>query len=430
MKKAYLFLVAMLTVAVVLAGCSGGEKEEKETDKKQEKETEEVANETEEEPEEEPEEEEPKEEKASEGDVNFDGMIKEMEEITQGETELIFENNEAMTEEMDGVKITMDGYVLTELNDFHTDFEIPFDDNTDGGVMLAHYTIENGQGEDVYYTPQFDISYTGYTRTRSNQKQLLPEEEQLNTLLGPSNDYELPKGETVSGYVAYAFSPDELEEILELGEIEISVRAAAENYDPETYDYKPLIGEDSKFKVAMSDEGEEKVADSGQFYEDDVTYDNMGEKTMMKEKSDLDESVSLRDSKVTLNGYQFTEFEPNEVEAPRFENFDEGVVLLTVDMEIENNESDDVGLSSLSSKLEVNDGKQYLLSEGMLMNYRNDDIIEAGKSGEWLQVFIMDKEQYEKIWKDKKFELEVGPLKSPDVKDLSKGQKETIVLPN
>src|SRR5699024_11288024 len=94
-------------------------------------------------------------------------------------------------------------------------------------------------------------------------------------------------------------------------------------------------------------------------------------------------------------------------EAPRFEDFDEGIVLLTLKMEIENNESDPVGLTSLSSTLDVNNGKGRLLDEGLLLNYNNDDVIEPGDSGEWLQVYIMDKEEYEKMWKDKEFELEV-----------------------
>lgn len=426
MRKLNLVLLALVAFVLVVSGCS-----KKDVEVKEEPENEEVKENTEEEPEEkqkeEPEEE--PEEEATEGDSEFTEMIGEMEDITDGETKTLFENNQADEENIEDIHISLDGYVLMELNDFHADFEIPFDDNTDGGVMIAQYTVENNRDEDVYYQPFFDMSYTGYTRTRSNERLLLPEEEQIDTKLGPSNDYKLPKGESVSGYTAYALSPDELDDILEEEEVEIDVKAAAEEYDSETYDYKPLIGKDSKFNVAISEQGSDNIAESGSFYDDRVTEDNMGDKEMIKEKSELDESVSLRDSKVTLQGYQFTEFEPNEVEAPRFSDFDKGIVLLTIQMEIENNESEDVGLTSLSSKLDVNDGKQSFLDVNMLLNYRNDDIVAAEESGEWLQVYMFDKEEYDALLKDKDFELTVGPLKGTDVSDLSKGQRESIVLP-
>src|SRR5699024_6806607 len=127
----------------------------------------------------------------------------------------------------------------------------------------------------------------------------------------------------------------------------------------------------------------------------------MGEKEMIKEKSDIGESEELGDYTVELDGYQFTEFTPNKDEAPRFEDFDNGIVLLTVKFNLENNGDENIGLFITSSKLEVNDGAQWLLNEGMLLDYGNDDIIEPGESGEFLQVFTLEKEQYDKIWKGK-----------------------------
>lgn len=425
MKKFNLLFAAIFAIAII-SGCSSSDDDDKEDVET----TEEV-----EEKEEEAEEVDKGMEEADEEDTSGEGgdfanLINEMEEMTQGEADLIYENNDGESTDIEDVKISLDEYVLVELNDFHTDFEIPFDDNTDGGVILAQYTIENDTGDDVHYMPNFDISYVGATKVHSHKDILIPEDEQLSQKLAPSNDYELPDGDAVTGYVAYAFSPDELEMILEEEKLEVEVKAAAEDYDGDTYDYKPLIGKDSKFNIPVSEDGAEKVETSGEFYEDRATYDNMGEKTMIKEKEDIGESVSLRDSEVTLEGYQFTEFEPNKDEAPRFESFDEGIVLLTVKLDIENNESEAVGLDNLSSKLDLNNGKEYMLAERMLSMYQNDDVIEPGDSGEWLQVYIMDKENYDKIWKDKEFELEVGPLKSPDAEDLSKGQKESIVLPD
>ena len=60
----------------------------------------------------------------------------------------------------------------------------------------------------------------------------------------------------------------------------------------------------------------------------------------------------------------------------------------------------------------MNDGTQYTINEGMLLNYDYNAAVKTGTSGELLQVFILDQEQYEKIWKDKSFEIELGPMRN------------------
>ncbi len=423
-----LSLLFILMLLIVSACSSDDAKEETEKEEPEEVvEAEEQEEEAEDKPEEKPKDEEPATE-----EIDFAKVINEIEEDTEGEAEVIYESDEKHEHDMDGVNVTMDGYTMIELADFHTNFAIPFDDSTDGGVLIAHYTVENNLDKDVHYQPRFDISYSGATKVFSNNKQLTDDDIQIVSKLGPSNDYELAEGETAEGFATYSFSPETLAEVLDIGTADVEVKPAAEEYDSETYDYKPLIGKQDVFRISLSDDGEEKNQASGEFYEDKATLDDMGTKEMLKEKDDLNETVEIGDSKVTLEGYQFTEFTPNEVEAPRFESFDEGVALLTIKAKIENNEDVAIDGGMLSSKLTVNNGKQYLLDEKFLSPYdaTNTNIIESKDSGEWLTTFIMDKEEYEKMWKDKEFIFEVGPMKSEEAKDISKGKTEEIVLPD
>src|SRR5690625_6724434 len=94
-----------------------------------------------------------------------------------------------------------------------------------------------------------------------------------------------------------------------------------------------------------------------------------------------------------------------------------------VKFNLENNGDENIGLFITSSKLEVNDGAQWLLNEGMLLDYGNDDIIEPGESGEFLQVFTLEKEQYDKIWKIKHLEIEAGAMKNDDTDDISEDKE-------
>lgn len=369
---------------------------------------------------------EPEEDKKEDDSGDFSEFITFMEEETEGTAKVLYENDEPQTHNLEDVSVSLDAYTLVELKDFHTDFSIPFNDQTDGGVIIAKYTVKNDQDKDVYYSPFFYMSFTGAQKDYNNYKDLLPEEAQLPTKLSPSNDYLLKAGESVTGYFAYPFGKDDLAKIIELSTVQVEVPEA----QGKKGSYDTPIGKRGKFNLSLNEEGAEKVATNETFYQDKATVDDMGEKKMLQQKDGLGDSEKLGDVIVTLDGYQFTEFIPNSEEAPRFSNFNNGIVLLTVKFNLDNKGSNDIGLASMSSKLTVNDGSQYMLNEGMLLDYRNGDIIETGHSGELLQVFVLDQEQYEKIWKDKAFEVEIGPIRDPEAKDISKGKKAAFTLPN
>ncbi|MBP2242232.1 hypothetical protein J2Z40_002806 [Cytobacillus eiseniae] len=325
---------------------------------------------------------------------------------------------------MEGVSVSLDAYKLVELIDFHTDFMIPFNDQTNGGVIIAKYTVKNQTDKDAYYMPAFYLFFTGGEKHYNNYRVLLPEEKQLPTKLAPANDYLIKAGETITGYYTYPFGEDHLKQVLNVSTVAIEVPTPQSVKD----DFSSTFGKDGKFTLSLNESGEKKVEGNKGFYQDRATIDDWGTKTMIEEKSDIAKSEQLGNATVTLDGYQFTDFVPNEVEAPRFESFNNGVVLLTVKFTIDNKESAEIAQSSINSKLTVNDGSQYMLDEGMLLSYKYNDVIAPSTSGELLQVYALEKEMYEKIWKDKSFELEIGPMKDKEAKDLSKGKKVTFTL--
>ncbi|WP_338752921.1 DUF5068 domain-containing protein [Bacillus sp. FJAT-52991] len=425
MKKRLPVFASAILAAALISAC-GNSEEEKET-KKEDTATATQENEAKEEKSEKVEEKENQEKsEAKEGSNDFSSLISYMEKETEGTTKVLYENNEPQVHKMDKVSVSLDAYNLVELKDFHTDFSIPFRDETNGGVILAKYTVKNEMDKDVYYMPSLDITFTGAERYYTNYKELIPEEEQLPTKLTYTKDYVLKAGESVTGYIAYPFGQSDLTKIQELSTVTVMVPPAL--LEPNQLD--SAVGSEGRFNLALNGDGAEKVASNAAFYQDRATTENMGEKKMLKEKSGINESHQLGDVKVALDGYQFAEFTPNEVEAPRFTSFPNGVVLLTVKFQLDNKGAEDIGLSLLSSKLTVNDGAQYMLSEGMLLNNGYNDIVKSGEAGELLQVFVLDKEQYDKIWKEKAFEVEIGPMKNKEAKDISKGQRVTFTLPN
>ena len=63
-------------------------------------------------------------------------------EKTGGKTKVLFENKEPQVYKAEDVSVSMNSYTLVELNGFHTDFNIPFNRQTEGGVILVNYNVK------------------------------------------------------------------------------------------------------------------------------------------------------------------------------------------------------------------------------------------------------------------------------------------------
>lgn len=352
-------------------------------------------------------------------DSSFSDQIEYMEEETEGTAEVLYESDESQEHDMEGVSLTLEGYTFVELEDFHKDFSIPFDDETDGGVVIAEYTMKNDSDDDVSFMPSFYMTYSGAEKDFNNYAELLPMDEQIVDKMTADDDYELKSGDEVSGYYTYPFGGDALDDVLEEGEAQIDINQPQEDPD----DYSSTLGEEDTFTINFDQDSadEKEASDSEGFYEDKVTAESLGDKSMIDEEDNIGDTEELRDVDVTLEGYQFTELEPGKEIENAFADSDDGVVLLTVKFDIDNGGDDEISKSSVDSTLTVNDGKQYTLNEASLLNYSMDDTIESGDSDELLQIYALDQEQYEKIWKDKPFELEIGPFRDKDAEDISKG---------
>ncbi|MFA1819786.1 DUF5068 domain-containing protein [Virgibacillus oceani] len=421
-KRGFVLFVSLILSVLLITGCGSDEEEEATVDATEEEDTEEEVNDDEEVVEADEEE----IESSEEFEGGFSELISYMEETTEGTANVLYENDDAQSHEMDGLTVTLDSYTLVELNDFHTNFNIPFDEENDGALIIAQYTVKNDTDDDLHYMPHLDVTYVGAEKNIGNHRNILPEEQQLPVILSPDNDYTVNAGEEVTGYYTYPFGETRFADVLDVGSVDVQVPTP--QTDPE--DFSSTIGSEGRFTISLDEEGtaeQEETANEG-FYEDKVTADNMGDKTMIESEEGIGDTEELSNSTITLEGYQFTAFEPNADEAPRFENFTEGIVLLTVKFLIDNGEGADISKTSMTSRLDLNDGQQWTLNEGMLLNYDYNSAIESGEEGELLQVYPLDKEQYDLIWQDKSFEIEIGPLRDMEAEDISKGQEATFQL--
>jgi hypothetical protein len=417
MNKKWMLLLGALLAVFVIGGC-GSDSKEASADEEESSTEETTASENNEDKTNE-------ETTADSKAATFPELIDYMKTTTDAEeTKVFYEHTEPQTHEMEGVSVSLDAYSLVGIKDFHTDYSIPFDDETSGAVILAKYTVKNDSDKEVFYMPRFDLTYSSGLVYNNDYKELLPEDQQLFEKLHPDSKYAIKAGESVTGFVAYPFGTAELETVMGEGSALIEVPAAQAKAD----DFGNPIGKEGKFTINFDEAGAKETESNKEFYQDAVSIENMGDKKMIEQKEGIGESKELGDATITLDGYQFTEFKPNEMEAPRFENFKNGIALLTVKFNVDNKGSANIALDNLRSNLYVNDGAQYQMNEGMLSPHDYGEIASAGGTGELFQVYVLDKEQYDKIWKDKAFNIELGPLYDDNAKDVSKGKKAEFKL--
>lgn len=159
-------------------------------------------------------------------------------------------------------------------------------------------------------------------------------------------------------------------------------------------------------------EANENTVEHSVFYEDDVTLNQMGEKGMLFANEEINKTVTLNDVEVTFEGYQFTQFVPNEEFESDFDIFDEGIVLFTTKFHFENNRDDEIYVGIMWDTIAVNDGEDGEGSPVISIRTeleKEENILEPGESTIAYQFTALAEERYEAI-KDEQLSIEFGPI--------------------
>lgn len=354
------------------------------------------------------------EEQKTDDKADLNTVQKVLEEQTKAEKVMtLFEKDDFITNGDDSVNFTINGYQYLKIENFSRDFSVAFgDQNREGGVLLVSATYKNNSDKSVYAGPGFSMNVVGYDSAIGRDEDLL-ENDLVGELLKNKNEIK-PKDE-LSGYVALGIKPEAMEKITESGTAEFELPGFYSKSD--SFSKADTIVEPKKESITLSDKGDKSNIESSKFYEDKLTKDNMGTKTMIHEKN-LGQSETFENATVTAEGYQITSFEPNEDQASRFSKFDSGTVLVTVKLNIKNDGEESLNVDSTSATLTI-DNKVKMLSENMLQVKSGAEDIGKGNSATKFLVFTLDKESYDQLYKDQEFILDVN-LYNTEFKRITK----------
>ncbi|UOE93705.1 DUF5068 domain-containing protein [Alkalihalobacillus sp. LMS39] len=405
--------IMSLSVALALTGCNS-----EETTKDEDKDV--VDNEVEQ-----PvsaEEEEQEEPTETEIESNDAGELNTyITEYTDGEVEIIFTNsNPNINYDAEGFKMIVEQYQIVHVTDMHASITSSFNDKNSGYIITAKVTIDNQTGHDAYYTTNTIIQGKDNYHSQMPRPNFVREEERLRPKSSDDVSHYQP-GEKVTGLVSFTYSEEEFEELLQTNPKFRTGTAAANE------DFSGQIGQDGVFDFPINEESLQALSERPDFIEDLIESNNYAEKTLLSETMDVNETKTLHDVEVTLEGFQVTEITPTESYEQSFEDFgDKGIVALTIQLNMNNKTDDIISAYGTSGILVVDDNRARYLSQGNLEPRIGDDL-EAGKEAKRILVYLIRKDEFELY---DKFEIEFGPIRDSQYQDVSKGETLTFELPN
>lgn len=340
--------------------------------------------------------------KQSEESGDWEAVEKVLKTETEAEKiNLLYENKEPIVSENEDAKVTIEGYRYYQIENFSRNFDIPFGGQHEkGGVVIMDASIQNKMDQKVYVGPGFSLNLTGYNAAIMRKKELLAED-LVSDLI--KKDNEVAEKAQIRGFVALSIKPEAMEKIVEHGEAMLEIPGIYTKKD--SFKSADAVLAKKEEPVSFNVEGEKKVEDASAFYQDKATVENMGTKTLLASK-EPNETKEFEGIKVTLDGYQFTEFVPNEDQASRFKKFETGVVLLTTKLMVKNDGKAPIKFGNTSGSLTMGNSVKTMSQNGLEVTAEKTDLPVGEEATKYL-VFAMDKESYEKLYHEQEFKLSV-----------------------
>lgn len=336
-------------------------------------------------------------------DLSWDTMEAELEEKTETTSlEMLYENSDPLIYAENDVEVKIEGYRYYQIKNFTRNLRIPFgDQNADGGVIVLAVTLKNETDKPVYYGNGFSFSITGSRSSLMRTKNVLDEDMEGDLI---QNDSELAAGEELSGFIPFAVEPAEMEKLAENKEAILEVPGIFTKKGSFKSSDALFLG--TKETVPFDSKGGATTEAASAFYPDKATAENMGTKRLLVEKK-VAESQEFEGVKVTLDGYQLAEFEPNEEQASRFRRYETGIVLLTAKVTIQNNGKETLQFNDTSGSVKIGN-KGSIISQSALEVRVDPNELPIGDTQTKYIAIPIDKESYEKLYKDQEFVLNIN----------------------
>lgn len=265
-----------------------------------------------------------------------------------------------------------------------------------GAVILIKMSLTNHYDESFYFSGNelklsyWDSSVTHYPVSGMyayEQGNLL---ERLNEPIEP--------GETVEGYLVYTVTSEDIKAITAIGAFSLAVLPPTLSNDGIVGLSAQSLGNELPFYLPVNQTVEDLLISQSQFIQDRVTAEWWGNKTLLA-SADLNEVVQDRDVTLTLKRVELSDFIPHEHYQESFQYFPNGVVILSIEIQIDNQSQST--LLPVDSEVAVDINDYHITSDYVLINEHYGEKLSPGESTTLIKTFALDKMTYQLYWQDK-----------------------------
>lgn len=163
---------------------------------------------------------------------------------------------------------------------------------------------------------------------------------EVDDLKWDSSGYMLEPGESKTGYLVYNVTPEDIEALEALPVIQLEM---PDFQAEETYQAESEILPNAKINVSFDNTQDEEVASRDHLLPDAVLEDNMGTKDLLKEVQVSDAYVTAEPEDISygFDYYQVSEFIPNAAYEEAMKEYEDGIIIINIPLEVSNHGWDD-----------------------------------------------------------------------------------------
>lgn len=336
---------------------------------------------------------------------SLDELKSEMAKLSKLEWgETLFETNSPLEQKQSRYEIKLKDLSLRYASSTNQDLpSLHKKGGKQGAVLLLELELYNPSSQDLYFPIEsFELTESNAVTKYLPNSPLIPSDE-VDLLSQLQSQNRLVKsGDRISGYLTYALDSEGVENFLSQGAAYLDILPPTTNADAIIGLTDTTQDVSFPFYLPLNREMELALQENALRIQDRLSAEFWGEKTLLAQGQDLKEE---NQEKITLRvkGIELTNLDLFEAFEESFQYFPNGQVILSVEMEIDNQSDYDV--LPVDATLSAMINGDMIQSDYALITQVYGEKIPAKSKGKIIKAFALDRGTYEARWQDQEIQF-------------------------
>lgn len=350
--------------------------------------------------------------------VQVEEAVKAIDNLEIGEE--IYRTSQTITQSQDKFDISVNQMVVYEAKSDDQLLGIKSTDSDEGAIVIVNVAITNKTTETFYFPiDELKLSYPNAPVARMATSGLYPlQSGNLYEILLSDNHGAISPTSTVEGYLVYSLTKEDFEHIKEQNAFNLTVV-------PPRLDADSIVGLSSTdlgyvlpLYLPLTDTIEQELVDKNKQIQDRISAEWWGHKEILADEI-LEEKDTDGEVDFTLKRIEISDFTPKENYEETFQYFPNGQVIVSLQIEIDNQSEHTLLPTDSLVNLVINGDT--IQSDYILINELYGEHLEPGEKRTIIKTFALDKYTYQQNWQnqDVQIYIQVSPDDSIDNQDAT-----------